>query len=188
VITGLPPFGADIGGLLTGIAAAAVILVSDRPTKVPWRYVMLGLVAAVAATLAVAYLDSLRPVAEQTHFGRFGDALFGGDASALRTVLRKASQSWSSLSFSRFTYVIPLGIAALAVLLRRPQGPLREVLPAFPLFRSALAGLLVAGVLGFLLNDSGVAVPAMLLAQGVPLVVLLGVDHVRAGSALDSDG
>jgi hypothetical protein len=178
-LIGLPPFGADVGGLLTGIAAAAVILVSGEASRVPWRYVALAIAGAVAATLLVAYVDSLRPVAEQTHFGRFGEALFGGDASAVQTILRKASQSWASLGFSRFTYVVPLGIGALAVMLRA-QGPLRSVLPRYPRIRAALAGLLLAGVLGFALNDSGVAVPAMLLAQAVPVVVLLGVDNVRS--------
>jgi hypothetical protein len=50
--------------------------------------------------------------------------------------------------------------------------------------RAALAGLIVAGILGFAVNDSGVAVPALLLGQAVPLVVLLALDH-RAGSGVD---
>ena len=179
LLTGAPQFGADVGGLLAGVASAIVIVLYARGNKVPWRTLVLAGIAAVAVTLLVGFLDSLRAPDAQTHFGRFFDALFVSGGSARETIIRKATQSWTSLSFSRFTYVVPLGVAALGVLLRRPRGPLHEMLPGFPYLRAGLAGLLIAGVLGFLLNDSGVAVPALLLGQAVPVVVLLGVDHVR---------
>lgn len=180
VITGAPPFGADVGGLLTGISSAIVILVVGRDERIAWRAVAIGIVAATAVTLLVAFLDSLRDPDAQTHLGRFFESLFSGDATARTTLWRKATQAMESLSISRFSYIVLLGVGALGVLLRRPRGPLRDVLPAYPLFRAAFAGLLVAGVLGFLLNDSGVVVPALLLAQGVPLVVVLAVDHARS--------
>jgi len=182
VLTGAPQFGADVGGLLTGVAAATVILMVGRDERIPYRAIFLAIVAAVGVTLLVGYLDSLRSPDAQTHLGRFFDSLLSGDATARTTIGRKARQAFDSLSISRFSYIVLLGVAALAVLLRRPRGPLRDLLPAYPLFRAAFAGLLVAGVLGFLLNDSGVVVPALLLAQGVPLVVVLGVDHGRIAS------
>ncbi|MEX2394562.1 MAG: hypothetical protein WD826_08800 [Actinomycetota bacterium] len=175
VLIGAPPLGADVGGLIMGVAAVGVILVVVQGSRVSPRRVVLALVAAGVITLLVTFVDSLRPVAEQTHFGRFGEALFGSEGDALTVISRKASQSWSSLAFSRFTYVVPLGIAALGVLLRRPRDGSRSVLAGHSHVRAALAGLMVAGVVGFLVNDSGVAVPAMLLAQAVPLVVLIGL-------------
>ena len=188
VLTGFPSFGADVGGLLTGFAAAAVIVLTARGERVAWRRVLLALVAAALVTLLVAWLDSLRAIDQQTHLGRFVEELFSGRGTAFTTVSRKATQSWASLSFSRFTYVVPLGIAALAVLLRRPRGPLRDVLLTHRVFRAGLAGLMVAGVLGFAVNDSGVAVPALLLAQAVPVFVLLALDHVRSSSGFELDG
>ncbi len=182
-LIGLPPFGADVGGLITGVAAAAMFVLVIGERTVRWRVVAIAVAIAILVTLGVAYIDSLRPAATQTHLGRFGESLFGGDAVAARVLTRKASQSWASLSFSRFTWVVPLGIAALGVLLRRPRGAARTALPDYPLFRAALAAFLVAGVLGFAVNDSGVAVPAMLLAQAVPFVVLLGVDDATTRSS-----
>lgn len=180
VLVGAPPFGSDVGGLIMGVAAVAVIFLVEEHDRIPWRVALLAVVAAGAITLGVAYLDSLRDTADQTHLGRFGASLFGGDASALQVVSRKASQAWASLGFSRFTYVVPLGIAALGVLLRRPTSASRTALSGYTNFRAALAGLMVAGILGFAVNDSGVAVPAMLLAQAVPLVVLLGLTSTPA--------
>lgn len=188
VLTGLPSFGADVGGLLTGFASAVVILFSARGERIAWKRVVFALLAAAAVTLLVAYVDSLRSPDQQTHLGRFADELLSGGGTALTTVTRKATQSWASLSFSRFTYVVPLGIAALAVLLRRPRGPLRDVLLTHRVFRAGLAALMIAGVLGFAVNDSGVAVPALLLAQAVPVFVLLALDHVRMRSGFELDG
>lgn len=184
VLTGLPGFGADVGGLLTGIAAAAIIILAMREGHVPWRTLVLVAIAAGGLTLLVGYLDSLRSPDAQTHLGRFATDLLAGDGTAGITIRRKASQALTSLSFSRFTYVIPLGLAALGVLMRRPRGPLWDVMATHRLFRAAMAGLLVAGILGFALNDSGVAVPALLLGQAVPLIVLLGVDHSRTAARL----
>lgn len=188
VLTGWPTFGADVGGLLTGVAAVGVILLVARGARVPWKVVALVVFAAVAVTMVVAYVDSLRSIDQQTHLGRFVDGLFSGDGTATTTIRRKATQALASLSFSRFTYVVPLAVAALGVLLRGPGGPLRAVLSRHRLFRAGMAGILVAGIMGFALNDSGVAVPALLLAQAVPLVVLLGVDHVRSQSTPPLDG
>jgi hypothetical protein len=188
VLTGFPMFGADVGGLLTGVAAGAVIVLAARGGRIPWRTLVVVMVVAGGVTLLVAYLDSLRALDQQTHLGRFASELFSGGGTASTTIMRKAQQAFASLSFSRFTYAVPFGVAALAVMMRRPRGPLRDVLATHRLFRAGLIGLLVAGVLGFALNDSGVAIPALLLGQAVPLVVLLGLDHMRSRSGFELDG
>jgi hypothetical protein len=179
-LIGLPPWGADFGGLLTGIAAVAIILIVLRGGgNLPWRPVLIAGIIAVIATAAVAYADSLRSADMQTHLGRFAEGVLSGDGTAWTVIRRKAAQSFGSLGFTRFTYIVPLGAAALAVLLHRQRGPLGGALPSYPWFRAGLAGLLAAGVLGFALNDSGVAVPALLLGQAVPVLVLLGLDQIR---------
>ncbi len=48
-----------------------------------------------------------------------------------------------------------------------------------PPIRAAFAGLAVLAVLGFALNDSGIAVPGMMLGVVVPALVVLAVRSER---------
>jgi drug/metabolite transporter (DMT)-like permease len=105
--------------------------------------------------------------------------LAGRDTSQLVTVLeRKGAASLNSLTVTRWTYFIPVGIAVLVLLLLRPRGILRDVLPQRPLLRAGLWGTLLTGVLGFAVNDSGISISALALAFTVPFLVLIAVDTV----------
>ena len=52
---------------------------------------------------------------------------------------------------------------------------MRALAERVPPIRAALAGLAVLAVLGFALNDSGIAVPGMMLGVIVPALVVLAV-------------
>ena len=59
----------------------------------------------------------------------------------------------------------------------RPRAPASSrcstVLAAVPVAKAALPGLVLAGVLGYALNDSGIAIPAAMLSTLVPTAVFV---------------
>lgn len=179
-LIGLPSMGADFGGLLAGVPAVGVTIALGRGWRIRYRTVALfGIVAAFAA-VGLSFLDRLRPPDARTHLGRFADLLVSGDMGELGTLFqRKGAAALMSLTVTRWTYFIPVGLAVLTLLLIRPRGVLREVLPGRPLLRAGLWGTLVAGVLGFAVNDSGISIPALALAFTVPFLVLVAVDVVE---------
>ena len=61
----------------------------------------------------------------------------------------------------------------MAVVAWRAPGPLRWVRAGNPGLDAALVGVLVAGVLGFAVNDSGIAVPWVMLGVANTSVVYL---------------
>lgn len=178
-LIGLPSMGADFGGLLAGVPAVGVTVALGRGWRIRWRTVAGFAVAATGAAVGLSFLDRMRPDDQQTHLGRFADLLVSGDAGQLGTLItRKAAAALMSLTVTRWTYFIPVGVAVLVLLLLRPRGVLRQVLPQRPLLRAGLWGTLVAGVLGFAVNDSGISIPALALAFTVPFLVLVAVDTV----------
>lgn len=178
-LIGLPSTGADIGGLLAGIPAVGVTIALGRGLRIRWRTVVILAAVAVLLTVGLSFVDLLRPPEVRTHLGRFAELLAGRDTSQLVTVLeRKGAASLNSLTVTRWTYFIPVGIAVLVLLLLRPRGILREVLPQRPLLRAGLWGTLVTAVLGFAVNDSGISISALALAFTVPFLVLIAVDTV----------
>lgn len=179
-LIGLPSMGADFGGLLAGVPAVGVTIALGRGLKIRWRTIALFAVVAAGAALGLSFLDLLRPPDARTHLGRFAATLVEGDFGELGTLVqRKGAAAVMSLTVTRWTYFIPVGLAVLALLLIRPRGVLREVLPHRPLLRAGLWGTLVAGVLGFAVNDSGISIPALALAFTVPFLVLVAVDAVE---------
>src|SRR5665647_2998552 len=70
--------------------------------------------------------------------------------------------------------LIPIGIVVLAYVLARPTsrtaGPLRRSFRRVQLLRPGLIAVLVMWVIGFALNDSGTAIPAVGAALAIPPV------------------
>lgn len=176
--------GADFGGMLALIPAFGVLLVQLTGRRVSaWRLIALCGLAA-AATLVVGVLDSMRPPEVQRHIGRFVERLIRAGPEAVQDVIiRKARANWTLLTQSSLTLSVPVALGFLALLLTRPEGKLRSALDTQPGLRIGLIAGIVANALGFALNDSGVAVPAMGLAIMAPfcLATVLGMPDVAQG-------
>lgn len=161
--------GADFGGMLSLIPAFGVLIaLLFGKTLSMWRLMALGGLAALVA-LVVGGLDSMRPPELQTHVGRFVERLVeNGPRAVQEVIVRKASANWAILTQSSLTLSVPVALVFLALMLRRPEGRLRRALEDQPGLKIGVLAAIVANVLGFALNDSGIAVPAMGLAILAP--------------------
>lgn len=178
VVDGHPRFGADFGGVLALIPGFGVLLflLSGKRISV-LRAAALGL-AALASGLLLGALDSLRPEDRQTHIGRFVQRLVEhGPGGVADVIQRKALANWWLLTQSVLAISIPLALLFLAIMLRGPHGKLPVALETQPGLRLGLLAAAVTNFLGFALNDSGVAIPAMGLAMAAPfcLATILGL-------------
>jgi hypothetical protein len=128
----------------------------------------------VAVVVLFGLLDLARPADDRTHLGRLFERVADDGWSAFETVVvRKLQANLSVLTSSVWTLMVPLALAVAAYLLWVAPGRLRRLRDE-PALRTALPGLGVAGLLGFALNDSGIAVPGMMLGVvGASLAYLL---------------
>ena len=166
-VTGAPGLGSDFGGVLALVPAFFVfglVLLRLRPS--PARLGLAGLAGAVVVT-GIAMLDYLRPASEQTHLGRFIGQLLDGSARTI--VQRKAEANIGILLHSPLSLLIPVFAVTLWLLLR-PGGQLHGLLDQREI-RAGLSGVAVAGLVGFLVNDSGIAVPVAAGWLFVPLAL-----------------
>lgn len=178
VVDGAPMWGSDVGGVLALVPAYAllVLLLAGRAVSIA----RLALAAAVGVVVVTAFgiADHARPADEQTHLGRFvGQVLDGSAGGVLR---RKAEANLSLLFHSPVTALLPLVVAFLVVLLVRPPRVLRAALERSPAWRSGLLAVCTASGLGFLLNDSGAAVPALAIVVALPATLAVLARHARA--------
>lgn len=181
VADGAPQLGSDVGGVIALVPAMVItgMLVSGRRPN--WRVVVLGLLGSLVMLGVFLAIDLARPVDEQTHLGRFyTDVRARGASVFFDTIERKARTNLRVFRSTIWTYLVPPALGVIAYLLFRPRGSWQRLAVEYPKLRAGLIGGLALGVFGFLVNDSGIVVPAMILSFLVPLSLLT---HLRMGRA-----
>jgi hypothetical protein len=169
VVDGAPTFGADVGGALTLVPVAFLTVWALAGRRI--NTALLGVAAAAGVVLVGAFglWDRSRPGDERTHLGRF----LAGDHQARETVIRKAVSAGVSVYHSSLVWILvaTVGLAAIAWWQRRDA--LETVFREGSVARIGLVSATGCGILGSALNDSGVAVAAMMAFVLVPVVVLV---------------
>lgn len=182
-----PMWGADVGGILAGLPALAlaVLLLSGRRLR-PVA-VVYGALATVLTVFALGMLDLTRESSERTHLGRLFERVAADGWDGFATIVeRKLSSNIATLTGSAWSMMVVPMLVFGALLVWRAPARLRAVLTRIPEMRPALYALLTAGVLGYALNDSGIAVPGMMLAVANPavsyLLLRVGAEPEPAGT------
>jgi hypothetical protein len=165
VIDGTPFWGADVGGVLSILPAYGVTAYLLLGIRVRLRTALLCGAAAVAVVLAFGAFDLTRPSDERTHLGRLFETAGSRGSSGVSTViLRKIDQNLSVLFTSQWLIIVVLVLAFLAYLFARHRERLAGIVQRVPEMRAAFIGFAMLSVLGFALNDSGIAIPGLMLA------------------------
>lgn len=191
IVNGAPMWGADAGGPLSLPPAIAFLVLTILGIRVTWlRWIML-FAATAAIFLSVAFLDSLRPIESQSHLGRFIESI--SDGRALDIIARKAEQNWSVLTGNyTLTLLVPFALAFVIYVLARETSwgsrALQRSFDRYPALRPGLLTTLLALTIGFFVNDSGVAIPAVGATIAVPLLIAINVwvlrlEHLNAADA-----
>jgi hypothetical protein len=172
VVDGRPGWGTDFGGIIA--LTPAVLLMA----WLTWRgsislRALIGIgVIGVLAVSAVAFLDYLRPPDQRSHFGTFVARLLDGDVTdVFIRKLQMAVQFFSGPSGWAMLVAVVLCMLATVFPDRVPSATYRDFYTSLPMIRPTLIALSTCGLVGMLLNDAGVALPAIMAGFAVPLLV-----------------
>ncbi len=158
-----PPFGGDFGAAIAGAPGFGLFAWLLLGKTIRLRTVAILGVVLVGAGLLVGFADYLRPRDQQTHVGRFFDELFNGaSGDSFLTIRRKIDANLASFGGTKLLWVLPV-VALLVWFLWRLRGSVvRPLYRSVPVVRQTVLALAVVAVLGYALNDSGVAIPAVM--------------------------
>jgi hypothetical protein len=184
VFDGAPQLGSDVGGILALVPALGVTWVLLAGRRLTVRTLAIAAVASVVALGGFLVLDLARAPESRTHLARlWEDTTERGGGVLLETVERKARSNLRVFRSTIYTFFVPPALGVMAWLLRRPRGRWQRLAHLYPKLRAGLVGGLVLGVLGFAVNDSGIAIPAVILSFLLPMAVLVHLVMARAGWA-----
>jgi hypothetical protein len=164
VIDGAPRLGDDLGGVLSMVPAALVLLALVARVRLTVPRIVAVAVAAVVVGVGVAVADYSRPATSQTHVGRFvGQVLHGGAGTEVRRKLDAVVGSFGG-TVGTVVFIVALVLAAAS------HRRLRAAATAVPGLGAAAGATVVLGVVATLLNDSGVTIAAMVIIVGFTVV------------------
>lgn len=174
VVDGAPFWGADGGGPPAYIPGIAYLILSILGLRMTWQRVALIGLGSVGLFFGVAFLDWLRSPDDRSHLGRFIQAII--DGNALDIVIRKGQQNWNILlGNAPLTLLVPAALLFVIYVLARPTSwgsrGLGKAAEKAPTLRAGLIALVITLTIGFLINDSGTAIPAVGATVAVPLIV-----------------
>jgi hypothetical protein len=189
-IVGFPALGADFGGMLALTAGLAVFLILLKGLRITLRVAALVAAGSMGLVALVSFADWLRPANSRTHLGRFVQQVLDGEGFEI--ISRKLSANIGIFFSNWLTLLVIAAVVFVALVLRGPgrEGThvlLADAVDTYPELRAALIGWVVAMGAGFLVNDSGIAIPAVGLMLVGPLVIALTCDARARSSPLLKD-
>jgi hypothetical protein len=183
VVIASPIWGEDFGGTLAATPAFALLvwMLLGRRITIRTIFGLAGLI--VVAGLAAGFIDLLRPADQRTHVGRFFEKVGDEGWSGFVTVLhRKGTENIDTLGTTGWLFVIAAVLALGLLLWYRPPRPLHAVVEAVPTLRASAVGFAIAAGLGYALNDSGIAIPGLMLSIAAGSMVLLTAAPLEPGT------
>jgi hypothetical protein len=164
VIDGSPFWGSDVGGALTLVPTTAGVAAVLFDLRIRVRTAILVGVGTLVVLIVAGMVDLARPEESRTHLGRLFEDIGNQGFHAFETVvLRKLSANFAVLASSEWTLMLPVVFGFILYLIWRAPGRLQRLQEVIPQERAARVGFVIAAVLGFALNDSGIAVPGLML-------------------------
>jgi hypothetical protein len=165
LLDGAPMWGADVGGVLAGVPALALTFTLLAGWRVRIRTVATWVLATVVVIVGLGLLDLTRDPSHRTHLGRLFENIGQDGSSGFTTVVhRKLNANLATLTTSVWRWVVAPIVVLVAYLVWRMPPRLAALRRRIPVFDACFYGIIAAAVLGYALNDSGIAVPGVMLA------------------------
>lgn len=171
-----PALGGDVGGSLALAAASAYLMLARDREGLGWRVWIGAVLGAVGLVAISGFIDLSRPPEDRTHLGSFIAQALDDPNVAVDVVVRKVQTSLALAVGSRWGILAPFGFG-IVVWLGLRSHRWRELRYAQPVVGVAYSSVVIAAIVGTLVNDSGVAIAGMMMMVLAPWALIqLGPD------------
>lgn len=175
VVLYAPGLGAEAGGVIAATVAFIyfMLLINDKTLNL--RLTAMLLIAALTVLFSGAAADYYINGTGASHIGKaMGQVLQGGWIEALNIIERKMLMNWWLMKFSVWSKVLLATIAGLAFFTNYPKGIFKTLESKYVYIFKGIKAAIVATIIGFIVNDSGVVQAATTVIYVIfPLIYLV---------------
>jgi hypothetical protein len=174
VILGHPKMGANVGGTITSVFSFLYLIMRLYDIKIDLKKIIFIGIAVVGVVSTMAVID-IYFIKSQSHLaGAIKKILSGGPLIILQIITRKIEMNMKLIGVSIWSRVLILGLLVVVVLFQKPVGIFKKVCDRYIYLAKGWTSIIVASIVGFLVNDSGVVAAATSIAYVIiPVLVLL---------------
>lgn len=174
VILGHPKMGANVGGTITSVFSFLYLIMRLYDIKIDLKKIIFIGIAVVGVVSTMAVID-IYFIKSQSHLaGAIKKILSGGPLIILQIITRKIEMNMKLIGVSIWSRVLILGLLVVVILFQKPVGILKKVCDRYIYLAKGWTSIIVASIVGFLVNDSGVVAAATSIAYVIiPVLVLL---------------
>lgn len=156
-----PGLGASSDGVITAPIAFLLSLALLADVRINHRVLLLVGLLVVLGISGVALYDMTRPLEHQSHIGRAANqVLVGGWQEGFTIMARKVGMNVKLIRYTVWSRVFLVILASLAILVYRPAGAMARIKDEYPCLMKGFAGIIIAAVVGLVINDSGIVAAA----------------------------
>lgn len=167
-----PALGSNLGGAPTVIVSIFAFLVLMRKEKLKASTVLIGAGLVVLSGFAFVGIDLA--MGAKTHVGRTAQLILSGGFHQFQLLaVRRITENLQVFQASAWAYVLLVIVPITAILRYRPGGHLERILKERHDLAIGFSTALISGLVGYLLEDSGIVIPAIILAQFIPVVAYM---------------
>ena len=182
LFAGLPYLGSNLGGGVSLFAAAGLwVAVRERERLGLWKALGVFIGVTLLGTALILLAHAVSPV--ETHITRF-EGQAGGLGGVFERFVDRLRVGFDLIARNPFALIPVLGLPLTIAAVLWPPAPLRPSLERSPAWRDAILVTLLAGVVAYLVNDSGPAAAGF--AFGLGLGGLLGVSLLSEAGKMEA--
>jgi len=157
---GFPKLGANVGGTITAMFAFLFTYSLLTAKKMSFKRWSIILAIVVGAIIALALVDFFLLESKSHLAGAIQQIAAGGPVIIYQIIIRKITMNIRVMSVTIWSRVLLLALGILGVLFYRPTGLLKKLSSRYPSLLAGWSGIIVACIVGFAVNDSGVVLAA----------------------------
>ncbi|QXM05977.1 hypothetical protein [Crassaminicella indica] len=160
LIIGFPKLGANVGGTMTAVAAFIFVALRLFNIKIKLKQFILIGTCIVLIVALMAFID-MKILKSQSHLaGAVEQIMEGGPSVIFLIIKRKISMNIRLIGITIWSKVLMSAIAILATLFYRPVGIFYRLTNLYPNLSIGWSGIVMACIVAFFVNDSGVVAAA----------------------------
>lgn len=169
-----PGLGTNAGGTITLAGSFIITLMLLWGVQLNTRTLTLVALSVIFVLLLAVTADAMRPIENQTHLGRaIKGVTEGGINEAGNIIIRKMQMNIKLIKYTIWSRIFLASLAMLALLFFRPVGVMVAIKNKYPELYCGFTGVVIASILAFIFNDSGIVAAATCMIFGAPPLIYL---------------